>query len=245
MMFRYTFARADVAERIERAVRAVLRQGLRTADIAAPGEPAIGTRAMGDAVVAALPAAARVTRVRIAVMHAILAGTALTVAAALPRGGGRHARGSRRAARPRSRRSRRPDRSPRPAVAPASGTRGQTRMRGRTSQGDRNASRIRRLARDGRVGAHAAHAARSATSISSNPCSSRRRAPGARAPRSASAAPPLERRDRPRGARGARRDRHLPGRRLHEATSSRSFAPRAGTATGSTPPPRCGWRTTR
>jgi len=54
MMFRYTFARADVAERIERAVRAVLARGLRTGDIAAPGEHAIGTRAMGDAVVAAL-----------------------------------------------------------------------------------------------------------------------------------------------------------------------------------------------
>jgi 3-isopropylmalate dehydrogenase len=54
MMFRYTFARADVADRIERAVQAVLRDGLRTADIAAPGGPRVGTRAMGDAVVAAL-----------------------------------------------------------------------------------------------------------------------------------------------------------------------------------------------
>ena len=54
MMFRYTFARADVAERIERAVRAVLAAGKRTGDIAGPGETAIGTRAMGEAVVAAL-----------------------------------------------------------------------------------------------------------------------------------------------------------------------------------------------
>ena len=54
MMFRYTFARADVADRIERAVRSVLQQGLRTGDIALPGERVIGTRAMGDAVVAAL-----------------------------------------------------------------------------------------------------------------------------------------------------------------------------------------------
>ncbi len=54
MMFRYTFARADLADRIEAAVHAVLRKGLRTADIALPGESAIGTRAMGDAVVAAL-----------------------------------------------------------------------------------------------------------------------------------------------------------------------------------------------
>jgi 3-isopropylmalate dehydrogenase len=54
MMFRYTFARADVADRIEGAVRAVLGNGLRTGDIASPGERVIGTRAMGDAVVAAL-----------------------------------------------------------------------------------------------------------------------------------------------------------------------------------------------
>jgi 3-isopropylmalate dehydrogenase len=54
MMFRYTFERFDVAERIEAAVRAVLRQGLRTGDLVLPGERAIGTRAMGDAVVAAL-----------------------------------------------------------------------------------------------------------------------------------------------------------------------------------------------
>jgi 3-isopropylmalate dehydrogenase len=54
MMLRYTFARPDVADRIEAAVKAVLAQGLRTADIAGPGEPVIGTRAMGDAVVAAL-----------------------------------------------------------------------------------------------------------------------------------------------------------------------------------------------
>jgi 3-isopropylmalate dehydrogenase len=54
MMFRYTFARADVADRIERAVRRVLGQGLRTGDIALPGESVVGTRAMGDAVLAAL-----------------------------------------------------------------------------------------------------------------------------------------------------------------------------------------------
>ena len=54
MMFRYTFARADVADRIEAAVRQVLAQGHRTADIAAPGERVIGAREMGDAVAAAL-----------------------------------------------------------------------------------------------------------------------------------------------------------------------------------------------
>jgi 3-isopropylmalate dehydrogenase len=56
MMFRYTFARADLADRIERAVRAVLAKGLRTGDIAMPGEKTIGTRAMGEAVAAALAA---------------------------------------------------------------------------------------------------------------------------------------------------------------------------------------------
>jgi 3-isopropylmalate dehydrogenase len=54
MMFRYSFARADVAARIEGAVRGVLAQGRRTADIATSGERAIGTREMGDAVAAAL-----------------------------------------------------------------------------------------------------------------------------------------------------------------------------------------------
>jgi 3-isopropylmalate dehydrogenase len=54
MMFRHTFASSDVAQRIENAVRATLARGLRTADIAAPGETVVGTAAMGDAVVAAL-----------------------------------------------------------------------------------------------------------------------------------------------------------------------------------------------
>jgi 3-isopropylmalate dehydrogenase len=54
MMFRHTFDRAGLADRIERAVRTVLQQGHRTADIATPGERTIGTGAMGDAVVAAL-----------------------------------------------------------------------------------------------------------------------------------------------------------------------------------------------
>ena len=54
MMFRYTFGKADVAARIEGAVRKVLGQGVRTGDIAGPGERVVGTRAMGDAVVAAM-----------------------------------------------------------------------------------------------------------------------------------------------------------------------------------------------
>jgi 3-isopropylmalate dehydrogenase len=54
MMFRYTFARPEVAERIESAVRRALAAGHRTADIAATGERSIGTREMGDAVAAML-----------------------------------------------------------------------------------------------------------------------------------------------------------------------------------------------
>jgi len=54
MMFRYTFSRDEVANRIETAVRRVLADGCRTADIARPGERALGTREMGDAVAAAL-----------------------------------------------------------------------------------------------------------------------------------------------------------------------------------------------
>jgi 3-isopropylmalate dehydrogenase len=54
MMMRYTFAREDVAHRIETAVQRVLQQGLRTGDIYETGMQKIGCNAMGDAVVAAL-----------------------------------------------------------------------------------------------------------------------------------------------------------------------------------------------
>ncbi|MDD5179719.1 MAG: 3-isopropylmalate dehydrogenase [Gallionellaceae bacterium] len=54
MMMRYTFAREDIAQRIESAVRKVLQQGLRTGDIYEDGMRKVGTGAMGDAVVAAL-----------------------------------------------------------------------------------------------------------------------------------------------------------------------------------------------
>jgi 3-isopropylmalate dehydrogenase len=56
MMLRYTFDRADAADRIERAVRAVLQQGLRTSDIHQAETRRVGTAEMGDAVVAALRA---------------------------------------------------------------------------------------------------------------------------------------------------------------------------------------------
>jgi len=54
MLLRYSFAREAEAQRIEKAVEAVLAQGLRTPDIAQPGEATVGTRAMADAVLAAL-----------------------------------------------------------------------------------------------------------------------------------------------------------------------------------------------
>jgi len=54
MMLRYSFGQEEAAARIERAVGWVLRQGLRTRDIAAPGSTTLGTAAMGDAVVSAL-----------------------------------------------------------------------------------------------------------------------------------------------------------------------------------------------
>jgi 3-isopropylmalate dehydrogenase len=54
MMLRYTFGQDAAAARIENAVRAVLKKGLRTADIHQPGATRVGTAQMGDAVVAAI-----------------------------------------------------------------------------------------------------------------------------------------------------------------------------------------------
>ena len=54
MMMRYTFGREDAALRIEGAVKKVLAQGYRTGDIFEPGTKRVGTREMGDAVLAAL-----------------------------------------------------------------------------------------------------------------------------------------------------------------------------------------------
>ena len=54
MMLRYSLNQAKAAERVEAAVRKVLQQGLRTADIAQPGQATVSTSQMGDAVVAAL-----------------------------------------------------------------------------------------------------------------------------------------------------------------------------------------------
>lgn len=54
MMLRYTFAMEDRAAQIETAVKKVLAQGYRTGDIFEPGTLRVGTKEMGDAVLAAL-----------------------------------------------------------------------------------------------------------------------------------------------------------------------------------------------
>lgn len=54
MMLRYSLNAPQAAEAIEAAVGRVLDQGLRTADIFSDGTTRVGTKAMGDAVVAAL-----------------------------------------------------------------------------------------------------------------------------------------------------------------------------------------------
>ena len=53
-MLRYSFGNADAADKIEAAVKRVLANGVRTGDIATAGAPVVGTREMGDAVLAAL-----------------------------------------------------------------------------------------------------------------------------------------------------------------------------------------------
>jgi len=50
MMLRYSLARPEAAERVEHAVRAVLRSGYRTADIYTDGMKIVGTDEMGEAV---------------------------------------------------------------------------------------------------------------------------------------------------------------------------------------------------
>jgi 3-isopropylmalate dehydrogenase len=54
MMLRYSLGQPQAADRIEAAIKKVLGQGLRTADIYEPGTTRVGTREMGDAVIAAL-----------------------------------------------------------------------------------------------------------------------------------------------------------------------------------------------
>ena len=56
MMLRYSLDQAEAAQRIEVAVQAVLAEGLRTGDIWSEGTRKVGTREMGDAVLARLKA---------------------------------------------------------------------------------------------------------------------------------------------------------------------------------------------
>ncbi len=54
MLLRYSLGQGGLADRVEGAVAEVLDQGMRTADIAQPGQRALSTQEMGDAVVTAL-----------------------------------------------------------------------------------------------------------------------------------------------------------------------------------------------
>jgi 3-isopropylmalate dehydrogenase len=54
MMLRFSLKQEVAAGRVEAAVRKVLREGYRTADIHTPGTRKVGTQEMGDAVLAAL-----------------------------------------------------------------------------------------------------------------------------------------------------------------------------------------------
>lgn len=54
LMLRHSLNQPHLADRVEAAVNAVLQSGLRTQDIQSPGCTVVGTRAMGDAIVAAL-----------------------------------------------------------------------------------------------------------------------------------------------------------------------------------------------
>ena len=53
MMLRYSLNKAELADKVENAVSQVLQNGLRTADIEQAGKTIVGTKEMGDAVVAA------------------------------------------------------------------------------------------------------------------------------------------------------------------------------------------------
>ena len=51
MALRYSFGMTKEADLIEAAIAAALKKGLRTADIAAPGDKTVGTTEMGDAII--------------------------------------------------------------------------------------------------------------------------------------------------------------------------------------------------
>ena len=54
LMFRYSFDLEEEAQMVERAVEAVLAAGYRTPDLAKPGDKVLGTKEIGDAIVAAI-----------------------------------------------------------------------------------------------------------------------------------------------------------------------------------------------
>jgi len=62
MMLRFSLNQPQAADRIESAVKDVLASGLRTADIWSEGTTKVGTREMGDAVVAAITKATKITK---------------------------------------------------------------------------------------------------------------------------------------------------------------------------------------
>jgi 3-isopropylmalate dehydrogenase len=62
MMLRFSLNQPEAADRIESAVKDVLASGLRTADIHSEGTKKVGTREMGDAVVAALRTTKKTTK---------------------------------------------------------------------------------------------------------------------------------------------------------------------------------------
>ncbi|MDX1974501.1 MAG: 3-isopropylmalate dehydrogenase [Rickettsiales bacterium] len=63
MMLRYSFSLGKEADMVERAVRKVLAQGLRTGDIMQPGMKQVGTAEMGAAILEALETAKKASKV--------------------------------------------------------------------------------------------------------------------------------------------------------------------------------------
>lgn len=63
MMLRYSFGLMREADMVDAAVAHVLEQGLRTGDIMQPNAKKVGTREMGDAIIAALGTLANTTKV--------------------------------------------------------------------------------------------------------------------------------------------------------------------------------------
>jgi 3-isopropylmalate dehydrogenase len=62
MMLRFSLDQTQAADRIESAVKDVLASGLRTADIHSEGTKKVGTREMGDAVLAAITTTKKITK---------------------------------------------------------------------------------------------------------------------------------------------------------------------------------------